>query len=413
MYSLLLMTAMSTAPSTAEFGGLLRDWFGGCRGSCSGSCTGTSYGSCSGRSTGCYGSSCCGGGFGSRLRAFFNRGSCYGSCSGRSGGCYGSCTGSYVYHGSCCGGGGGYPPTPMYNDYPMPGGGVPYAAPAPAVSFAWPSSSPCDCCGSTLGTPMPVGNPYPVAPFPPTSGGVPQAQPMPAQPPASVPESPSYRRPIAGPTGLPTGNSANRATVVVHLPTDAKLYAEGRPLTLTSAERTFVSPPLPGGPEYSYTFRAEYTRNGETITQAKRITVKPGQMARLEFADLTLARAGSKNKEQSEVTHMPLLKPIPPTLAGGQLTSRSTSRVVRPGTERARITVKMPAGATLYVDGKRNERTEAVREFSTPPLPPGQEFAYLMKAEVIRDGRPEYQLTKVTFRAGEIVTVDFTAPAKQ
>jgi uncharacterized protein (TIGR03000 family) len=65
------------------------------------------------------------------------------------------------------------------------------------------------------------------------------------------------------------------------------------------------------------------------------------------------------------------------------------------------------------VDGKKNERTEPVREFSTPALKPGQEYAYLMKAEVTRDGRPESQLTKVTFRAGEIVTVDFTAaPAK-
>src|SRR5947208_1840883 len=72
MYTLLLMTAMSGAPQTAEFNGFFRDLFSfnGCHGSCTGC-----YGSCSGQSSGCYGScngNCNGcGGFGSRLRAFF------------------------------------------------------------------------------------------------------------------------------------------------------------------------------------------------------------------------------------------------------------------------------------------------------------------------------------------------------
>ena len=61
---------------------------------------------------------------------------------------------------------------------------------------------------------------------------------------------------------------------------------------------------------------------------------------------------------------------------------------------------------------KKNDRTGLVREFTTPPLTAGQEFSYLMKAEVQRNGQPESQSTKVTFRAGELVTVDFTAIPK-
>jgi uncharacterized protein (TIGR03000 family) len=76
--------------------------------------------------------------------------------------------------------------------------------------------------------------------------------------------------------------------------------------------------------------------------------------------------------------------------------------------ERATITVRLPAGATLYVDERKSSSTEAVRSFSTPPLPAGKEFAYLMKAEVLRDGRPEALIQKVPFRAGERITVDFT-----
>jgi hypothetical protein len=31
-----------------------------------------------------------------------------------------------------------------------------------------------------------------------------------------------------------------------------------------------------------------------------------------------------------------------------------------------------------------------------------------MKAETVRDGRPEYLIQKVSFRAGDKITVDFT-----
>jgi uncharacterized protein (TIGR03000 family) len=188
---------------------------------------------------------------------------------------------------------------------------------------------------------------------------------------------------------------------VVRLPADAKLYAEGRPLTLATAERTFVTPVLPAEKEFTYAFRVEYVRDGETISQTKRVPVKVGATATLEFADLTAARdkAPVDVAAKPAPVALPTAAPKPPAAAP-----------VAGGAERARLTVKLPPGATLYVDGKKSDGTEAVRQFSTPPLPPGQEFAYLMKAEVTRDGRPEYQLTKVTFRAGELVTVDFTAP---
>jgi len=338
MYTLLLMTAMSSSPQTAEFNGFFRDLFSfnGCQGSCSGSC----YGSCTGASSGCYGSSNCNG-FGSRLRAFFSGSSCYGSCSGSSTGCSGSC------HGSGYGCNGGFAPVPMGpGDFAAP---LPAGAAAPGLDYL-------------------------------------PATPVPAVPPASVPES-RQRISLTG--------AGNRATVVVRLPADARLFAEGRLLALTSSERTFVTPPLQNGPEYSYTFRAEYLRDGETIARSKTVAVKPGATVTVEFTD-GMAKAEPRKMEPA---------PAKPT-------SNPKTPAVPSALDRARITVKLPPGATLYVDGKKNERTEPVREFNTPPLPAGQEFAYLMKAEVLRDGRPETTTTKVSFRAGEIVTVDLTTPVK-
>ncbi len=389
MYSMILMAAMTGAPDAPEFGGLFRNLFnGGCCGGC--------YGSGYDRSFGCYGSSCCGGGFGSRIRAFFDRFSCYGSCTGRSFACYGS--------GYSCTGGSAMPPG--YDTFPAPAPTLPYAPPAPAVpsSYLPSGGSPCGCGDAyTLGAPAPVSDPFALAPFPPSplsAAGTPPA-PM---PPSAVPEDDRTARRVAfAPPGA-AGDKA-RGTVVVKLPADARLYAEGRQLNQTSAERTFVTPPLPAGRDYTYTFRAEYERGGETISQAKRVTVRPGHTAAVEFADLTAARPGKPAGEVTAATKTvaePAGKPNP--FAAGPLPPAPAAA------ERARITVKLPPGATLYVDGRKNDRTEPVREFSTPPLPQGQEFAYLMKAEVVRDGRPEYQLTKVTFRAGEIVTVDFTAP---
>jgi uncharacterized protein (TIGR03000 family) len=68
----------------------------------------------------------------------------------------------------------------------------------------------------------------------------------------------------------------------------------------------------------------------------------------------------------------------------------------------------MPAGATLYVDDRKSPSLDPVRRFSTPPLPTGREFAYLLKAEVVRGGQPEQLIQKITFKAGEQVVVDFT-----
>ncbi|OWK40600.1 Keratin [Fimbriiglobus ruber] len=277
-----------------------------------------------------------------------------------------------------------------------------------------------------MGAPAVMGDTIPGGSYP---SGPPAtiAPPTPAIP-SEVRDSPYYQSGYAR-----AGGAMGRATVVVRLPADARLYAEGRLLSLASTERTFVSPPLPGGLDFTYTFRAEYVRDGETITRSKRIAIRAGTASLVEFADGTQASAAPVSKEPVDLASKTVSVPVHPapsvdgntasktptnpftTPSVGDLTGKPTTPfppIVRPAVntpERARITVKLPSGTTLFVDGKKNERTDLVREFNTPPLPQGQEFAYLMRAETTRDGRPEYQVTKVTFRAGEIVTVDFTS----
>jgi uncharacterized protein (TIGR03000 family) len=73
----------------------------------------------------------------------------------------------------------------------------------------------------------------------------------------------------------------------------------------------------------------------------------------------------------------------------------------------ARITVRLPADARLSVDGVDCPLTSDTRTFDTPALPSGQKFYYLLRAEVVRDGRPIAQTRRVDFRSGESVIVSF------
>jgi uncharacterized protein (TIGR03000 family) len=73
----------------------------------------------------------------------------------------------------------------------------------------------------------------------------------------------------------------------------------------------------------------------------------------------------------------------------------------------ARLTVELPAGAKLFVDGTPTTLSGAVRQFHTPALPAGQAFYYELKAEVTVGGKTEVEQKRVVVRAGETITAEF------
>ncbi len=388
MYSIVMLTAMTAAPDAPQFNGYFRDLFspGGCNG-----CSGAARYNCSGCSgsmsyqSSCYG---CGSvfGLGDRVRRFFDRDTAgYGCGGGRSYGCAGT---SYSYAGYSCSGsayscfGAPVSYTPMVAGGLSCQGGVPYVAPPPI--FDQP--------------------PVPGFPGMPGAPGIPYAVPDPA------PGMSSLRPASHTNTALASNAPTARASVVVRLPADARLLADGRALTLTGAERKFVSPELPTGQEFVYKFTAEYERDGETVSVSKKVTVRAGATVAVAFTDLTAktptdptgtTTSTGTNKATSEPAKAPAPKAAP-----------APDSPVLPGGDRAVITVKLPADATLYVDDRRSPSREPVRTFSTPPLPTGREYAYVIKAEVIRNGQPETVSQKVPFRAGERVVIDFTSLGK-
>jgi uncharacterized protein (TIGR03000 family) len=427
MYTLVLMSAMGTAPDSAQFNGFFRELFsfrGGCSGSddrstsrdtggCSGCRGGLFHGGIRNWLSGCHGSctGCCGGTGRAIAPARVGGGNGYGGtgCSGSvaadrgysctGGGCTGyaaaSCFGSMP--GSCFGtpGVGGYG-TPIPDGFGMPGGGgiqnIPndFAQPVPVPSYFNPFPGDTDPIGPpTIMSPPSGFDSYPLVPI--------------------SPASPSVGEERSGMSVLrPTNRDSQRGTVIVTLPPDAKLFAEGRPLSQTAGERKFVTPPLPSDREAVYTFRVEYVRDGRVLSESQKIQVRAGGAVSVDFADLTTARPNAKLAESYATGKgsQPTPTIVPPETTKPLLPPVTTKPPVPQ--DRAKIVVKLPPGATLFVDGRRNERSDAVREFTTPVLSPGKEYAYLMKAEWRRDGRPETQEQRIEFRGGEQLTVDFT-----
>ena len=395
MYSIVMLTALSAAPDAPQFNGYFRDLFSrdnGCNG-----CSGAARYSCNG----CTGSmaytsscnGCCGGhvfglGLGDRVRSFFDRDPVgYGCCGGRSYSCSGgglSCSGCSGTAYSCFG--------------------------SPAMSYTPMSGAGLSCQGGTYAVPQPAFDQFPPVP---NVQGAPGAPNIPYAIPDTAPGATGLRPASAQTNGALAANAPTaRASVIVRLPADARLSADGRALNLTGAERKFVSPDLPQGQEFVYKFTAEYERDGELVSVSKKVAVRAGATVSVAFADLTAAKGSDAPGATTSTAPakgavptgepakaVPAAKPAPdaPTTSGG---------------DRATITVKLPADATLYVDDRKSPSKEPVRSFATPPLPNGREFAYVIKAEVTRNGQPETLTQKVPFRAGERVVVDFTSLGK-
>lgn len=69
--------------------------------------------------------------------------------------------------------------------------------------------------------------------------------------------------------------------IVVSLPADAKLIIDGQTTTQTTGTRTFRTPGLEEGYQYSYDLVAEVVREGRTERITQRVTFRAGQEARV------------------------------------------------------------------------------------------------------------------------------------
>jgi uncharacterized protein (TIGR03000 family) len=76
----------------------------------------------------------------------------------------------------------------------------------------------------------------------------------------------------------------------------------------------------------------------------------------------------------------------------------------------ASLTVRVPDDAEIWFDDTKMTLTGPVREYVTPPLTPGQDYSYMIRARWSADSRVFDQAHKVGFRPGQTVLVDFLTP---
>jgi uncharacterized protein (TIGR03000 family) len=157
---------------------------------------------------------------------------------------------------------------------------------------------------------------------------------------------------------------ATRAQVVVLAPASAKLFAEGEATSLTGTERVFMTPELSAGRDFQYTLKLEKG----TESTSKQITVRAGHRTVVDFTGPATEKAASS------------------------------------------VTVNLPSKAKLFVDGVPATVAGGTHTFKTPELTKGKPFVYEFRAEVDQDGKTEVLSKKVTFNAGDAVSVDFVEP---
>ena len=160
----------------------------------------------------------------------------------------------------------------------------------------------------------------------------------------------------------------SRGQIVVTVPVDAKLYADGQATSLTGSERAFLTPDIATGRDFQYTLKVEYAVNGEPKSASKQVIVRAGHRTAVDFT-------------------APVEKASSP------------------------VTIDLPEKAKLFVDGQETQATGGRHDFRTPPLTKGKPYVYQFRAEIERNGRTEVRTQKVVFEAGDAVRVDFTEAA--
>ena len=94
--------------------------------------------------------------------------------------------------------------------------------------------------------------------------------------------------------------------------------------------------------------------------------------------------------------------PTPAAAPGGVVRPSETT-----GEQPASVTALVPADAELWLDDYQGKQTGPSRTFKTPPLEPGKDYLYTIRARWHYDGRVIDRTRPVILRAGGAVEVDF------
>jgi uncharacterized protein (TIGR03000 family) len=93
--------------------------------------------------------------------------------------------------------------------------------------------------------------------------------------------------PVAPVAPSPLPYPAGRAVIHLRAPAGAMLTVNDKEVPVPSPNPSFVTPVLEAGREYHYDFAVTVTVDGKTTTRVRRVPVRPGQVVRLTYEEMT------------------------------------------------------------------------------------------------------------------------------
>src|SRR5262249_27362614 len=75
----------------------------------------------------------------------------------------------------------------------------------------------------------------------------------------------------------------------------------------------------------------------------------------------------------------------------------------------ARIGARVPTNAKVFVNGEQTTQSGQFRRFVSPPLDPGQDYTYEIRATWDDNGHQVDRTSTVSVRAGQLTQLDFLA----
>jgi uncharacterized protein (TIGR03000 family) len=122
------------------------------------------------------------------------------------------------------------------------------------------------------------------------------------------------------------------------------------------------------------------------------------------FVDL--CRLGGSKDDQPDVIHSNTLALVVNVVTGQEVAKKTEPA---PQAQPGQLRVRLPANATLTVNGNPTRQTGAERSFETPPLEPGKPSVYVLRATWVEQGESVSQEKQVSVEAGKVAEVTFRA----
>jgi uncharacterized protein (TIGR03000 family) len=79
---------------------------------------------------------------------------------------------------------------------------------------------------------------------------------------------------------------------------------------------------------------------------------------------------------------------------------------------RAHISLRVPADAQVWFDGKLTKQTGTQRLYDSPPLPPGKKFRYEVRVRWMQDGKPIEEKRLIHIESRDWLRFDLTQPSR-